>query len=162
MKSRQHNRPRYDASYLPATKLAELGYCETRMVLARRIGPRVTKEQQCARDAGSAEHARFDRQVRTQHNRPVPAQDRRCFIATAVYGADDVRTQQLRDWRDSVLDRSTTGRLAIAAYYAFSPWIARLLVWAPELQRPVRAALDLFRQGLTVSSTQGEHHDHDG
>ncbi|OJW42451.1 MAG: hypothetical protein BGO50_01580 [Rhodanobacter sp. 67-28] len=158
MKPRQHRK--FDPSYLAATKLAELGYCETRMVLARRIGPRATQEQRKARRAGQAEHERFDRQVRSAHNY-ASTQDRRCFIATAVYGADDQRTQQLRDWRDAVLSHSVPGRLVIRTYYALSPWIARLLVRLPPLQGPVRTALDHFRHGLTDWNTQGDPHEHD-
>lgn len=152
-------RQRQDNHYLPATKLAAMGYCETAVVLAKQYGPLQTKAQQASREAGRREHERFDNLVQAQHNQVPSDQDKRCFIATAVYGAQDGRTQQLRDWRDDVLQKTGLGRLLVRIYYRLSPAVAAHLLRWPWLQAPVRYGLDLFRHGLTDAREQGEHHE---
>ena len=56
-----------------------------------------------------------------QLNKKLLGQDKRCFIASYALGADHAVTQQLRDWRDSVLAQSKGGRLFIWLYYLLSP-----------------------------------------
>ena len=142
-----HRRQRRDTTYyLPATKLAAMGYCETKIVLEARLGDKATQEQAQARVRGRVAHERFDRVVRAAHNRPR-AQDRRCFIASCVYGVDDARTEQLRQFRDRVLAPVASGRALITVYYAVSPWVVRLLERSPRLKGLAYKAVDWVRRG---------------
>jgi hypothetical protein len=135
--------------YLPATKLAAMGHCETKILLEKKLGDRATPEQAVARKEGSAMHTRFDRVVRVAHNRPLAqARDKRCFVATCVYGAEDARTEQLREYRDRVLAHVFAGRALISIYYVVSPWIVRLLERCPGMKEPVRHMLDGVRRRI--------------
>lgn len=140
-------RQRRDSTYyLPATKLAAMGHCETKIVLEARYGDRSTEKQAKAREQGVLVHERFDKVVRMAHNRPQhQARDKRCFIASCVYGVEDVRTEELREFRDDVLARVRTGRGFIAAYYAVSPWVVKVLECCPALQPVVRRCVDRIR-----------------
>lgn len=65
-----------------------------------------------------------------------------CFIATAVYGSDAApEVIVLRRCRDRHLN-TRSGRLAVSAYYAVSPPIARLLAERPELRQKAKIVLD--------------------
>lgn len=55
-------------------------------------------------------------------------EDKKCFIATAVYGsADAEEVLVLRQFRDQVLLQSDFGRKFVAFYYGFSPSVAHRL-----------------------------------
>ncbi|HEY5928123.1 MAG TPA: fibronectin type III domain-containing protein [Kofleriaceae bacterium] len=65
-----------------------------------------------------------------------------CFVATAAYGsvlANDVT--MLRRFRDSVLESSVFGEVAILTYYTFGPSAAGLISESELLRASARAAL---------------------
>lgn len=128
---------------LAVTELAKMGYCETLLVLNKKHGTR-TQFDQASINRGNKEHDAFDKLVNREHI----VQDKRCFIASAVYGEHAWQTDQLRDWRDRSLASTATGRYLIKLYYACSPSIATLLQRYPALQVPVRSALNLVRRVL--------------
>src|SRR5699024_9681073 len=72
------------------------------------------------------------------------SQDKRCFIATAVYGPDAWQTNALRNWRDDALLPHAWGRLFIGSYYRISPAIARRLDHHPRMRATVRRLLDVW------------------
>lgn len=149
MRRRKENKNPY---YVPATELASLGYCETKMVLKHRVGDRVTATQQDARDEGNAAHARFDRVARASHN--APAADKRCFVATCVYGRDDPRTQALREWRDTTLLAHATGVVLVNIYYIVAPWVVACVVYLPATRPILRWLVDATYRHICES-----HHD---
>jgi len=64
---------------------------------------------------------------------------RGCFIATAVYGSQDVRrVQQFYKFRDEVLAKSFSGRLFIRFYYLVSPSLAKWINNKPSIKSFVR------------------------
>lgn len=136
------------------TDIVAAVYCEQKVVFDHRFGKKVTPSVARAARRGSAEHARFEREglllapervlaravmPRTAHMRQG---DRRCYIATRVYGADAVETQTLRQWRDSALLPHWPGRLLISIYYRLSPWVARLLPPGTARARVAKRILD--------------------
>jgi hypothetical protein len=131
-----------------ATQLAEMGHCEMRMLLAHRLGERMTTAQRQARARGDAAHARYLAEGRA-------AQDRRCFIASHVLGADAVETQVLRRYRDTVLLPHWWGRRLVQLYYRSAPCICRVLEMWPGgssllrrvLRRVANACRDAMREG---------------
>lgn len=136
--------------YVAATTLAQLGSCETRQVLDRRHGERVTPEIEQLREAGNRQHEQFHQRASFAHNRRddvvvVRRTDSRCFIASAVYGIDDPRTDEIRRFRDTVLCRTSSGRILVRAYYTVSPPIARWFQCDPVSARIARRVLDAFR-----------------
>ena len=76
------------------------------------------------------------------------ASDRRCFVATSLYGLDDPRTEALRAFRDRSLMPSAAGRALVSAYYRTSPALVSVLDRAPALRSAARLALDLIRAVL--------------
>ena len=57
------------------------------------------------------------------------AADKRCYIASSLYGYDSPETQRLRQFRDNVLMRCALGRVVVRFYYTHSPkWVATGLV----------------------------------
>jgi hypothetical protein len=65
-----------------------------------------------------------------------------CFIATAAYGslmANDV--EMLRHFRDSVLQQTVLGELAVETYYTFGPAVAGVVSQSELLRETARDAL---------------------
>lgn len=108
-----------------ATELAEMGFCEKKMQLAHVYGERVTPEQRKAMARGQVAHQRY-----LEEGLAVTA-DRRCFVATFVFGPDARETQVLRAYRDAVLLRRRWGRALVAAYYRVAPSVCRIMEWSP-------------------------------
>jgi hypothetical protein len=117
-----------------ATQLAEMGYCEQRMLLAHRLGERTTPAQRQARARGDAAHLRYFAQG-------AAAKDRRCFVASCVFGPDALETQQLRGYRDAVLLPRWWGRCLVAVYYRTAPCVCRLLERWPAALSVTRLVL---------------------
>lgn len=151
--------------YLPASELARFGRCEHLVEMEKRHGQVVTEEGEAARKAGIAEHLRFHRQVTSAHNRSVGVgqKGRRgpCFVASAVYGYDDSRTDELRAFRDQFLLRTKWTAWSVAAYYAISPPLARWLSREPAAAGLVAKMLDWARtrmvRPLLEKGSDGEH-----
>jgi hypothetical protein len=65
-----------------------------------------------------------------------------CFVATAAYGTPmDKDVDALRRLRDGALLTNPLGKLAVAAYYAMSPPLARAIASDERLRAGARAAL---------------------
>lgn len=112
-------------------------YCERQAVLDREFGRARTADVERKAEHGTAAHRRFELEGKMQ--RTV---DRRCFIATAIYGADAPQTNALRAWRDRALMPSRAGRWLVAGYYRLSPLAVRLVERWPGLATWVRHGLD--------------------
>lgn len=104
------------------SELAEVATCQRRVYLRGKIGQRETEEQAAAKERGNVLHDLAYKQSHPEQG----SQDRRCFIATSVYGSDAWQTQLLRDFRDSRLRKSRVGTVFISIYYFTSPTIANL------------------------------------
>jgi len=66
-----------------------------------------------------------------------------CFVATAAYGsamANDV--EMLRRFRDSVLEKTVLGELAVEAYYTFGPAVSGVVGESDLLRATARSLLD--------------------
>ena len=70
---------------------------------------------------------------------PVGGHDARGFIATALWGEADQRTQALREWRDTWLLKRHWGSAATRVYYGVSPLLGVVAARAPWL----KTALDV-------------------
>lgn len=132
-----------------ASQLAEMGHCEMRMLLAYRLGDRTTPAQRQARARGDAAHARYLAEGRA-------AQDRRCFIASHVLGADAVETQVLRRYRDAVLLRHWWGRGLVRLYYRLAPRICRVLERWPGGSALLRPLLRRVASACSGAMLEGD------
>ena len=52
-------RPAMQTARTTASQLAELGFCEQKVVLQHRLGPRVSQSRRVAQSVGTAEHQQF-------------------------------------------------------------------------------------------------------
>ncbi|WP_311231451.1 CFI-box-CTERM domain-containing protein [Acidovorax sp. PRC11] len=118
-----------------ATELAEMGFCEKRVQLAHLYGDQATPEQRQAMARGQVAHQRY-----LEEGLAATA-DRRCFVATFVFGPDARETQLLRAYRDAVLLRRRWGRILVAAYYRVAPTGCRIMARSPATVVRVRRIL---------------------
>jgi len=124
--------------YHTITDIVGTVYCEQKVVFDReRGGDARPLEVRAKAAAGTFEHLRFQIEGQTR-----AAIDRRCFIATAIYGPDAAETNFLRAWRDRVLMPTTTGRLFVRAYHAVSPSLVLLLCRSRWAATAMRAGLN--------------------
>lgn len=126
---------------ITVSELVSIVYCERKYVLDRRYGRRDLPFVRAAAARGQLAHARFEAAGRAEMAGANLA-GRRCFIATAVYGADAAETNMLRAWRDRALLPSRAGRMAVRCYYAVSPAVACVLTRLPAIARIVRVLLN--------------------
>jgi hypothetical protein len=111
-------------------------YCEQKVVYDQARGDARPLEIKAKAVAGTVQHWRFQVEGQTQQ-----VMDRRCYIATHVYGEDASETEALRRWRDEVLRQTALGRLATVLYYRISPALVRLF-------GPSHFLTAITRQGL--------------
>lgn len=131
---------------IPISELGEVGICERRVYLRAKYGKRTNAQREQRLERGTAIH-----QAAYEQKRPDEmAQDKRCFIATAVYGDAAWETSHLRDWRDDVLLRSCAGRAAVGLYYKVSPAVARACDRSPMFAEIMRTLV-----GVAVKLTGG-------
>jgi hypothetical protein len=89
--------------------------------------------------AGTAVHAELHRQAMGEF--AVGGRDARCFVATALWGEVDPRTQALREWRDTWLLKRSWGSVATRVYYGVSPLLVVAAARAPWLKAFLDAVL---------------------
>lgn len=159
-----------------SSELAALVRCERELVLTREYGERSSASRRAASERGMVFHAQAQEEMERHHNAPrqrpnrthgtppYPAgprrtTDRRCFIATAVYGDDAEQTWELRLFRDTVLAPCRWGRSAIWVYYALSPSLVRWLLRHPVALPWVRGVLDMVRRALGTGRPDGNRGD---
>jgi len=120
------------------TEIVGTIYCEQKAVFDHTYGEAKPLSVKAKAWAGTVEHYRFQGEG---HARQVMA-DRRCYVATYIYGDSGIETLALRLWRDQVLRTTPTGRLAIAIYYVVSPALVRMLGRSTLATRLVKGLLD--------------------
>lgn len=93
-------------------------------------------------ECGADEKLYFEARKLKDEIEAIKEDDGKCFIATAVYqNPDGFELTVLRDFRDQVLLSSAIGKVAVAAYYAISPDIARALSRSRRAKLAVRVVV---------------------
>jgi hypothetical protein len=139
-----NRRRRSHKDRIAITDVVAIVYCERQVVLDKQYGRKRSRQAEQWASDGSARHKSFERAGRAQR-------DRRCFVATAIYGADAPQTDLLRQWRDARLAPHAIGRAMIAVYYALSPAFVRWCAPRPSFTRGVRWLLDQLCHRLPAS-----------
>ena len=134
--------------HLTATELADCCLCEQRVVLDRLRGKRRTAACRRIMRAGSAAHEELHREALDKL--AAPGGDVRCFVATALWGAADPRTQSLREWRDRWLLERRWGRGASRLYYRLSPVLVAVIRRVPALRVLADVVLSAVVRQLTL------------
>lgn len=136
-----------------ATALAEMGFCEKRILLAHLHGELTTPLGRRRIRRGRAAHRQYYEQ-----GLAAASSDRRCFIATCVFGESAPQTQVLREFRDAVLLRGCLGRLLVTVYYMGAPAACVALQRSDILLRVTRLLLEAIvarLQGGAVAAGEG-------
>lgn len=80
--------------------------------------------------------------INIQHNLKTLKDPNGCFIATAAYGTPFAyEIDELRNWRDTSLSKTSYGRAFIKNYYKYSPSIADYISEKKNLKKVVRTLL---------------------
>ena len=132
-----NRRRRSHKDRIAITDVVAIVYCERQAVLDRKIGRRRNADVETMAADGQRQHKTFEQIGRRE-------QDRRCFVATAIYGADAPETQALRAWRDRRLMPSAAGRALVAIYYRLSPLALTYIAPLPGARTLIRRLLNSF------------------
>ena len=117
------------------TDIVRISKCEAQVQLDRKHGEKVDRYTRDRRSEG----IRFHRKMET-------SSDRRCYVATVLFGMDSPEVRKLRIFRDNVLMMSAAGRLFCRVYYRTSPWVIR--VSPAYISAPARRLLKWICTGL--------------
>ncbi len=139
-------RPNRHRDRISISDVVAIVYCERQAVLDRQLGRRRTAAAERMAIEGQQRHKSFEGKGRQQ-------QDRRCFVATAIYGADAPETQALRAWRDQRLMPSAAGRTLVEIYYRLSPLALALIAPLPGARTLIRRLLDSFCRRVVAPIT---------
>lgn len=107
------------SDWVSASDIGRAAFCP-KYLEHKYSGAEVSDSAVKARARGDAEHEKFNEQIKSQTS------DSRCFIASHVYGVQDPRTEQLRQFRDGYLMPHALGRVFVRVYYALSPGFVAL------------------------------------
>jgi hypothetical protein len=125
--------------YHTISEIVAAVYCEQKVVFDREHGDATPLTVRRKALHGTFEHQRFALEGRTR-----AVIDKRCFIATSIYGIDAPQTNLLRTWRDSVLIKSRAGRLFVFCYYRLSPFVVPMIDRSAWLKKLTRSCLNLI------------------
>lgn len=134
--------------FTSASELADMGYCEKKLLFEERLGKRVSSERVESRQVGDAAHKAFHRDAVTCSPDLHSSETKPwCFIASELYGSTAWETAALRLCRDRLLRQCAAGRAFIGMYYRYSPGIAR---WLHRHRHVRKLARVLLRPLATV------------
>jgi hypothetical protein len=135
-----------------ASQLGSACVCEQQSIFDIEHGLRRTPEQMEQVEGGIKAHERLHTSARTAYaNVETSVSDRRCFLASCLFGSDAPETNRLRTWRDATLMKTVLGRLAVALYYHCSP----VLVKAMDRSELLRVTGNWAIQKLLIGIARG-------
>lgn len=113
--------------WISASDVGRTEFCPNYVYLKYK-GAAVSREAAAARRQGDIAHNKLNQ---------VAAQDKRCYVATYLYGVDDPRTDALRRFRDQVLMSYPGGVWLIRSYYRLSPLVIAFSRRSPRVHRMI-------------------------
>lgn len=130
--------------YHSISNIVSAVYCEQKLILDRNLGDASPLPVRMRAAEGRVEHQRFAMESQRMENQrsenKQSSTDKRCFIASSIYGIDSFEAVTLRRWRDNVLLQSKMGRMFVYCYYRLSPYMVSVIthrVWLTSLVRIV-------------------------
>ncbi|MDG9669612.1 hypothetical protein ONV78_17880 [Hahella sp. CR1] len=114
-----------------ASRVGRAAFCPHYLELEAK-GSTPTTSAVARQMAGEAKHEEFSKK----------AEDKRCFVATHLYGIDDPRTEALRQYRDLKLSKTWYGRRLISIYYTLSPALVRISRPHPIVSKVLKLIVD--------------------
>jgi len=131
-------------------------YCEQKLMFDRQLGDTSPDFVRRRAVEGVIEHRRFEieQKIRVLQNKPGELIDKRCFIASSIYGINSLEAVTLRKWRDEVLLQSVIGKMFVNWYYWFSPLMVSMMAHHTWLTSLIRVGLDGFVALLDKNNKQ--------
>jgi len=130
--------------WVSASDVGRAAYCPHYLELKKR-GVKASRQAKAARVRGNASHDELNRIAR----------DKRCYIASYLYGIDDERTNALRSFRDNTLLRHRPGKVLVNLYYSLSPTLVSVSSRSPATDRCLRLLVD----GIVKQILEGNKND---
>ena len=121
-------------------------FCPNSVAL-KYAGAKPSRRAVAAQDRGNLKHEQFNRQIST---------DKRCYVASYLYGMEDQRTETLRQFRDNTLDNMPGGRILIAVYYRLSPMVIEISKKSSWVELVLRRIVDRL---VLRAERRGKDHD---
>jgi len=113
--------------WVSASDVGRAAFCPHYLELKNR-GVKASRQAEASRARGNASHDELNR----------IAQDKRCYIASYLYGIDDERTNALRSFRDKTLLRHRPGNVLVNIYYRLSPTLVTISSRSSTAERCLR------------------------
>jgi len=129
---------------ISASMLAQLGSCEKQAHLSFIHGKRIPEFRQKLMDKGTIAHEQNRNRVLSEKKT-----DKRCFIATEIYGPNAPQTIALRTFRDQQLLPNPLGKIFVKLYYIYSPFIVKIISKFSFTRSLIRGGLDYLLKGKT-------------
>lgn len=134
---------------IAVTQLINITKCENQTMLNLVYKPKQDKEMRARQKEGIQAHKQFENLNNKYSNNTEKVvhqmnkrSDKRCYIATAIFGNNSEETILLRKWRDENLSTNYLGKIFIKAYYKLSPYLLRV---SPSwMEPPMRKILNIF------------------
>lgn len=127
------------------TQLVNMTKCENQTLLNTIYKPKLANDVKQRQKEGISDHKKFEKlnnkyannsqRVLSEMNK---SSDRRCYVATAIFGNTSPETTVLRKWRDEKLSQYYAGRVFIRVYYKLSPFLLRAM---PSCTKPMAKAI---------------------
>lgn len=140
------------------TELVNMTKCENQTLLNTVYKPKLANDVKQRQKEGISDHKKFEKlnnkyannsqRVISEMNK---SSDRRCYVATAIFGNTSPETTVLRRWRDQTLSQYYAGRLFIQAYYKISPLLLRMM---PSWTKPITKSI-LIRFVQAIRNNNG-------
>jgi len=143
--------PSPDKPMVRVTDIAQMAMCERQMLFDDEYGHKRSGRVDRLRKKGIRVHKKYEQALK-----PV-AGDRRCYVATSLFGPRAWQTEVFREYRDSKLLTNIAGRSIVQLYYWVSPAFIRLFPIVPGLQPTLRRLLTWWAERI-----QGSHGGSDG
>ncbi len=126
------------SNWVSASDVGRAAFCPYYLV-HKQAGTSPSRHAEIAREKGTQSHQALNQLV----------QDSRCYIASALYGPNDKRTQCLRDFRDRYLLRHWVGRIFVTLYYYISPTLVVLSRHCQPLRQVLQTVVDAIVKRIT-------------
>lgn len=124
-------------AWVSASKVGRAEFCPHYLELEQQR-VKVSQKAIAARKVGEKKHDTINKR----------AEDKRCYVASHLYGVDDERTVLLRCYRDTHLKYSLPGQLFIKVYYRLSPWLVLLARRVPFINKQIAKVVGRFVEKL--------------
>jgi hypothetical protein len=131
-------------AWVSASKAGRAQFCPHYLELERNRAD-VSKRAAAARIKGDRKHDALNRK----------AEDKRCYVASHLYGIDDSRTNLLRAFRDNRLKDSIPGQLFIGVYYRLSPMLVVLAKRSKLVEKVLSSIVDKIVRHLQEKKSDG-------